>query len=225
MKPKFDDERSETSATRCGEIRSGRAWGWVRWGVLMALGIAWTRAAERQEPAVPGMPIGSIVAFAGGTGTVPEAQGWMLCDGRELAVSQYPALHAAIGAGWGASGNGSMFRLPDFRGRFLRGVNLTATGPGRDPDAAAREPSAPGGNAGNEVGTVQEDAVGRHHHALAGLGDATGPGLNGEWLRFFGYKVPDDSAPILTNTAAVHPGDGLETRPSNAAVHWIIRVR
>jgi microcystin-dependent protein len=185
------------------------------------------RAADRQEPPGPGpgLPVGTIVAFAGGAGAVPEAEGWMLCDGRELPVSQYSNLHAAIGHAWGGSGNGSLFRLPDFRGRFLRGVNLGATGVGRDPDAATRESSAPGGNSGDDVGSLQDSGVGAHHHALAGLGDATGPGLAGEWLRFFGYKVPDDTSPVVTNFAAIHPGEGRETRPSNAAVHWIIRVR
>lgn len=212
-------------STRRGEMRTRWA-GSLALGALVAgLGVFLTRAADRQEAVAPGIPVGTIVAFGGSAGSVPESEGWMLCDGRELPVSQYPNLHAAIGLAWGGSGNGAVFRLPDFRGRFLRGANLSATGTARDPDAAAREPSGPGGNTGNEVGTLQDSGVGAHHHGLAGLGDATGPGYAGEWMRFFGYKVPDDTAAVVTNYAAIHPGEGRETRPINLAVNWIIRVR
>src|SRR4030095_15964413 len=97
----------------------------------------------------------------------------------------------------------------------------------RDPDAAQRMSSADGGNAGNEVGSIQPDAVGAHPHELMGAGDAIVSGRGAEWVRFHGTKVPDDTAPVLTNSAAVLPAAGLgtETRPVNVYVNWIIRVR
>lgn len=166
-----------------------------------------------------------MAPFAGPSGAVPESQGWMLCDGRELGVEAYPELYAVLGEAWGGAPGGGRFRIPDLRGRFLRGVNYTVPGEAGDPEAALRTASAPGGNAGNEVGSVQEDAVGDHLHPLAGAADATGPGAGGEWIRFHGLKVPDDAAPVVTNHAAVASPGGPETRPRNAYVNWIIRVR
>ena len=149
----------------------------------------------------------------------------MLCDGRELAASAYPALHAVLGRAWGGSESGATFRLPDLRGRFVRGVNYDADGPMRDPEAGVRAASASGGNEGNEVGTLQEDAAGPHTHPLVGAADAVGQGLGAEVLRFFATKIPDIEAPMVRNEGAVQAGAGTETRPRNVAVNWIIRVR
>jgi len=41
---------------------------------------------------------------------------WLLCDGTELKIQQFPALYAAIGAVYGGDGQ-STFALPDLRGR------------------------------------------------------------------------------------------------------------
>lgn len=41
-------------------------------------------------------------------------QGWLPCDGRELAISQYPALFAVLGAVYGGNGR-TTFALPDLR--------------------------------------------------------------------------------------------------------------
>lgn len=60
------------------------------------------------------------------TATAP--QGYLLCDGSEKAVADYPALDALLGTTFGARTDGSggagstHFRLPDFRGRSPVGV-------------------------------------------------------------------------------------------------------
>lgn len=74
-----------------------------------------------------GTPVGSVIAFAGpmaqpadhgpdNTG-VMQAQGWMLCDGRTLAASQYPELFAVLGYCYG--GADGLFQIPDYRGSPL----------------------------------------------------------------------------------------------------------
>jgi microcystin-dependent protein len=68
-------------------------------------------------------PVGTIVAFGGNT--VPA--GWRLCDGaliNRLQQKEYEPLFRAIGYAWGESDN--MFKLPDPRGRFLRGIDGNA---------------------------------------------------------------------------------------------------
>src|SRR5690606_23294711 len=130
-------------------------------------------------------------------------------------VANYPELHRAIGTAWGGETDAGTFRLPDLRGRFLRGVDDREPTMAIDPDAAFRTASAPGGNTGSRVGTVQEAATGPHYHALAGVADATGPGFNAELVRFHALKIPDESAPVLTNGWAVQPIGPGETRPVN----------
>ena len=95
------------------------------------------------------------------------------------------ALFAAIGTAHGSGAGAAQFSLPDYRGRFLRGVDHGAN---RDPDASRRTAASGGGNLGDAVGSVQGERLGRHPHQS----------LDG-------------------------PATGTETRPVNAAVHWIVK--
>ncbi|MGE3311847.1 MAG: phage tail protein [Limisphaerales bacterium] len=181
--------------------------------------------AVATPPAVATLPVGSIVAFGGPSSAIPDSEGWLLCDGRELSATRYPELHGVIGTSWGRGRSSGTFLLPDLRGRFLRGVNYAAEGALRDPDPDARGASGPGGNSGNEVGSLQEDTAGPHVHPVSGVADAIGQGTGAEWVRFHAVKVPDEAAPVLSNTWSIQPPGPAETRPRNAYVNWIIRVR
>jgi microcystin-dependent protein len=55
--------------------------------------------------------------------------GWMFCDGRTLAISQYQALFALIGTYYGGDGVNT-FALPDLRSRMPVGVNNGGTSTG-----------------------------------------------------------------------------------------------
>ena len=85
---------------------------------------------------------------------------YLPCDGRSLVRAAFARLFEAIGPAWGGDVAGN-FNLPDLRGLFLRGVDGTA---GRDPDSRERSFSRRGGNTGNNVGSVQEDALQEHRH-------------------------------------------------------------
>lgn len=204
---------------------AGAAWAAVIAVVVVGLLRPGATGAGRESAPAIGVPVGTIVAFAGVATAIPESEGWMLCDGRELARATYPEFANAVGQAWGGAPNGSTVRLPDLRGRFLRGTTYQATNELRDPDSAARVASAPGGKSGNEVGSLQEDTVGPHQHPLSGVADGTGPGRAAEWLRFHAAKVPDESAPLVVSPWAVQVNAGTETRPRNVYVNWIIRVR
>lgn len=102
------------------------------------------------------VPIGTIMAYGGlvdsnAKGQL-ERQGWLVCDGENYLENDYPELENTIGVMYGTSRPG-MFHVPDLRGRFVRGVDH---GTQRDPDASSRGASAPGGNTGDKVGSVQE---------------------------------------------------------------------
>ena len=60
---------------------------------------------------------GMIVAFAGSNAPA----GWLLCDGRRYARSLHSDLYDVLGTTWGGI-QGSMFNVPDLRGRVLAGA-------------------------------------------------------------------------------------------------------
>lgn len=120
----------------------------------------------------PGVPVGSVTAFAGEH--VPA--GWLLCDGATHSKAQYPALAAVLGA----TGTGTSFNVPDMRGRIPMGAG------------------APSQNTDNAWGSIQlqgEWVLGRrvgeykhgltvaemptHNHAVFGTGSkwASGAGI------------------------------------------------
>jgi microcystin-dependent protein len=68
------------------------------------------------------VPIATILPFAGAI--VPT--GYLLCDGAEVLISQYPGLYSVIGFTYRASGllrGLGTFALPDLRGRFPLGAD------------------------------------------------------------------------------------------------------
>ena len=108
---------------------------------------------------------GTLKMWAGPAEKVPAV--WLICDGRQLnsnnfdtkSGKKYDHLFQIIGTSWG--GSGTNFRLPDFRGRFPRGV---ADVDSLDPDRAKRWALYPGGEIGPKVGSYQEDILASHLH-------------------------------------------------------------
>lgn len=193
-------------------------------------------------------PIGTVAAFAGPLDRIP--RGWMHCDGSLLDKTMEPLLYNAIGNSWGGSGNPG-FRLPDLRGRFLRGVD---SGAAIDPDRNSRQPARPGdppgerGNSGNQVGTFQSegtkmptnrfvtDQTGNHTHlsnpainrAIFYDGNETIKG-DTDNVHCPGCQEPNLKVSTTIVDAGLHShvvgGGDSETRPANSYVYWIIRVR
>ena len=75
------------------------------------------------------IPPGSILFYAGSSAPL----GFLICDGSSLSISQYPALFSSISSTYNTQINpttglayaapaAGQFRLPDYRGVFLRGV-------------------------------------------------------------------------------------------------------
>ncbi|WP_412058125.1 phage tail protein [Bartonella sp. DGB2] len=96
----------------------------------------------QQQPAIPP---GYIGHFA-----MPYTpSGWLPCDGRSYSRFEYSALFNAIGTIWG-QGPGNFFKVPDFRGIFLRGWDNNR---GIDP--------------GRNFGTYQESANKTHTHIIS----------------------------------------------------------
>lgn len=212
--------------------------------VKKTAGGSYTEISDEELNAVPyarsaenGVPVGTIVAFAGPTTTIPD--GWALCDGgsKDGTQDEWKALFEAIGTGWG--GSGTTFNLPDCRGMFLRGVD---GGRGSDDDAGSRTALVSGGNTGDNVGTYQADENKSHQHTgnTAGAG-AHAHNYNKPNVGSFSLQsntsdaanrtkeyVNDNGGTTTTNGNHAHAfttdaSGGAETRPENVSVYYIIK--
>jgi hypothetical protein len=81
----------------------------------------------------------------------------------------------------------------------------------RDPDKTTRT-AINGGNTGNNVGSVQQDAYKAHTHSITG-GQSSGPGQSGAGSTFAQATAGDTGS-----------SGGAETRPVNLYVYYIIKT-
>ena len=175
------------------------------------------------------VPVGTIMAYGGdlNDGKVKDnliSQGWLPCDGAPYSSddkSGYTDLYRVIGTAFGGDKDKGTFNVPNLRGRFVRG---TDSGTGMDPDAKSRAAGAPGGNTGDNVGSIQEDAFqGHYHFTNAGFGnDGTRAGI-GRHITAVGAAASVGAA--INDNVHGEPKLSKETRPKNVNVHWIIKAR
>lgn len=165
------------------------------------------------------LPAGSVIAWAGSSAPA----GWLLADGKSYSRTTYARLFARISTSHGNGTSGTSgeagcpgadcFNVPDYRGRFLRGV---ASGQTTDPDRASRSAMNTGGNSGDNVGSVQSDHYASHSH---GISNETAGAAGGVFLIQIG-PAWTYGGPATWNTNA---SGGNETRPKNAYVNYIIK--
>lgn len=187
---------------------------------------------------VPGIPLGTIWAYMGdGTDLADlEVGGWFLCDGRhidnDLDGNLTEAEQDDLIALFTRSGKYDPQRLPDLRGRFLRGMDK---GAGNDPNAGSR-------TGGNVLGSIQGDEFKSHDHTGStnldgnhvhrfddaytaefpnnGILGMDGNDSDNSYRTRVNY-TDNDGAHIhnfTTNTRG-----GSETRPKNVYVNYIIK--
>jgi microcystin-dependent protein len=103
------------------------------------------------------MPEGTVMPFAGEI--CPG--GYLNCNGTAYSRTAYSDLYSAIGIIYGNNSD-SDFKVPDYRGYFLRGWDQ---GAGNDPNAASRTDRGDG-TTGDYVGTKQADEIESHVHSV-----------------------------------------------------------
>lgn len=164
-------------------------------------------AINREDWVRSVVPSGTVIAFAGAT----PPTGWLLCNGSTISRAAYPALFTALSSGTlhGVGDGSTTFHLPDYSGRFLRGV---ANGSANDPDRAARTHPVTGAVVGDTVGSVQADELKSHFHSL--LNNTVTAGTT---------NVSSGGA-ATSNTMNTNNSGGNETRPKNANVNYIIKA-
>lgn len=101
-------------------------------------------------------PVGTIIAHANSNAPA----GYILCDGRQLATSQYPQLSAACGSTYntysGGTPSSGYFRIPDLR-------ETTLVGAGTRGSRVTRHLAS--STSGMSAGVFYDDALQGHYHA------------------------------------------------------------
>ena len=178
-----------------------------------------------------GVPCGTILPFAKNVSSTGLPTGYLLCDGSAISQTTYATLYAVVGVAFGdgttgTGGGTGKFNLPDFRGRFLRGM---AHGSTNDPDSGTRTADYTGGATGDNVGSYQADAFQDHRHNLTlnGYEQAYGQGAGG-WsaephVHYSGMNKPSDDGGYTASTVGGAAVVSAETRPKNIYVDYIIR--
>jgi len=207
-------------------------------GIYTTINEADFNAVPYARKAENGVPVGTIIAYAGLKTKIPE--GWAICDGsqKDGSSTDWKQLYDAIGTAWG--GSGTTFYLPDLRGMFLRGVNDSRSDAYKDPDASSRSSFRTGANSGDAVGAVQADNYRSHNHGV------TDPGHNHAYGDIFyaeaggaiavtnnlgsGDSDNDNGGSEINRTTgnratgiSINNNGGNETRPQNAGVYYIIK--
>ena len=121
--------------------------------------------------------------------------GWLECHGAAVSRQTYATLFNVIGTRYGVGDGSTTFNLPDLRGEFIRGWDA---GRGRD--------------LGRVLGSWQADEFRSHSHGIGIL------------------KVTNNDRGSYSSTVSVDddgqtdPAGGVETRPMNVAMRYIIKI-
>lgn len=150
-------------------------------------------------------------------------EGYLMCQGQELQISQYNALFALIGTQYGGDGVRT-FKLPDLRSRFPIGMGQ---GPGLSPKQL-------GNIGGVENVTLTADEIPQHNHSLNGInGSGDSQFIRDNYLtnsaanNFYGVKsaiertIPMNAASI----GATGGGKAHYNMPPFITVNFIICVQ
>jgi microcystin-dependent protein len=168
------------------------------------------------------MPVGSIILFAGKI--FGEENGeyqtdlqrfhWKVCDGSSLQADEYPELFNALGYLYGGE-NGTL-KLPDLRGKFLRGV-------GKDDASTEKRDEASKYGSKTGVGSTQGFAMQNHKHQYT-MPFQTGAGGQGTAINSTTTKLTTVPNKISKELPEIKVSV-LETRPVNTFIYFLIKCK
>lgn len=132
------------------------------------------KALRTQANAIPIVPTGTIVAYAGATAP----SGWVPCDGMARSRTTQAALFAVIGTLYGAGDGSTTFNVPDLRGRFPLGMDNMGTGPGAANRVTASQADNLGQGSGAENHTLTISELPAHDHGIKQAASSAGANPN-----------------------------------------------
>jgi microcystin-dependent protein len=209
--------QSSTMAAVLGQIIANNGANAVDDGNVTTL-VTQLIAALNAELAIQ-TPIGAIMGW--GSDTPPT--NWVICNGQLLDRTTFAGLFAVIGVTFGSTLS-TNFRVPDFRGEFIRGKD---DGRGVDPSRGMGSfqdwsTAAPKQTAPEHIvpGSGNLSLVAASNPSALGFARAA---KGGESVTTVGV---DSAMPTPGETDLINVCNGdAETRPRNVAINYIIRVQ
>ena len=148
--------------------------------------------------------------------------GWLTCDGSAVSRATYSALFSAIGTTFGVGDGSTTFNLPDLRGEFVRGWDGTR---GIDSGRVFGSAQSSQNLAHTHTGTTNSGGTHSHTFNLE-EGDDNGPPLypGGAQNIDSTNQTSTDSGGAHTHTFTTASSGGLEARPRNIALLFVIKT-
>lgn len=165
------------------------------------------------------VPIAAVLPFGGPASQIPA--NFLLCDGREVSRFTFQNLFNIIGIAYGSPSSGSVFKLPDLRGRVVTGLdNMSGQSADRITQSFADSLGGKGGEERHAI-TVGEMAI--HDHDYDDISYAGG-GAGSEQ----GDTGASDADNLKASTVRSSQLEGAGTSHLNMqpsmAFNWIIRM-
>lgn len=157
-------------------------------------------------------PAGIVQMYAGTV--IPE--GWLQCNGAQVAIEDYPQLYAAIGDTYGTAVTNGNFVLPDLEGRVVIGAGLgTAT------DATNHLIGSAGGE---ETHILTTDEMATHTHGSESLTGSFRIRNTGGTTA--GYNTILSIGGIVTKSSITWSGshDNLNTKTASNPVTEVVNI-
>lgn len=177
------------------------------------------------------VPVGTVLIWPA---EIKVPNGYLICDGAAYKISEYQKLSDIIKRTYTeVERSDSEFRVPDYRGYFLRGwdnkrggITAENSEANRDPDKANRT-GAHSGITGNKVGTTQDDEVIKHNHdqGAHNLLLRKDNGKENSTIHDERNSGSDEPNLLAAGNRAIAPYGGKETRPKNIYVMYIIKAK
>lgn len=149
-----------------------------------------------------------LIQLWSGSG-VPE--GYVLCDGSQVSIAEYPELYKAIGDKYNtASTKAGYISVPDLRGRFVVGY-----------DPRDYEYERIGNTGGQALVTLTLDQIPPHSHKITFKGEKWGDNANNR-------PFPNHTNPNSGYTAYTQPtggGGAHENRPPYYVLAYVMKIR
>ena len=177
------------------------------------------------------MPIGTILPVA--SEAVPE--GWVLCDGRELAIEDYQGLYDLIGTTYGAGDSAfwaqvffpaTTFNIPDLRGRTIIGANDMG---GEQSDVLTIHQASAGQVGGEEQHQLTEEEMPNHTHGIQYFRRDAGSGSRDTWNGTGGGPASMGSSDWRNNGNVRAAGSGGDQPHNNMqpymALNYMMKVQ
>lgn len=131
---------------------------------------------------------------------------WFLCNGQEVNRNTYADLFAIIGTNFGAGNGVTTFNLPDYRGKFLRGL---------------------GGDSAADIYITQAEGLPNHTHYVSRCADISNEHVGSETgstdtvSNYNGTQQKTTSLASLSNSIY---GASEHVTPINQAINYFIKV-